>query len=286
MPELPEVEATRENLERWLAGRAIRAVRVLDRRILGGQGIEEVDRTARGARVRGVARRGKFLRIDLGRRGRLVLHLGMTGSVVARRKGEEDPPGTRVVIELAGGRRVVFADRRLLGRFQVLRGKVEERVARLGVEPLSREFTPEALAGLLARSRRPVKLLLMDQDRVAGLGNIMASESLFEARIHPARPADRLARDEVRRLHRAIRKTLRRTLRRARAPEVKLLEDGAENRFLVYDREGEPCPRCGGRIRRIVQGARSTYFCPRCQRAGGKSRPKRARRSWGSPGRR
>jgi formamidopyrimidine-DNA glycosylase len=118
----------------------------------------------------------------------------------------------------------------------VLAGKWAKRVERLGVEPLTRAFKPEALRSLLARSRLPVKPFLMDQDRVAGIGNIMASESLFEAKVHPARPANRVSEVEVRRLHAAIRKVLRRTLARARAPEVQLLEDGAENTFRVYGR--------------------------------------------------
>jgi len=267
MPELPDVEATRENLERWIAGRTVRALRVIDRRILKGDDPREVERAFRKAKVRGVSRRAKYLILDLGARGRAVIHLGMTGRIVLRGKGEEDPRGAKVVFDAGGGKRVVFADPRLFGRLGLLRGEIEERMAALGVEPLSREFTPALLGKLLERSPTPVKLFLMDQDRIAGIGNILATEALHLARIHPARPARSLSSGEVRRLHAAILKSIRETLEAARAPEVVPLDERPENPFRIYGREGERCPRCGGPIRRMRQGGRSTYFCPRCQPA-------------------
>src|SRR5262245_24122752 len=223
MPELPEVEATRENLERWLAGKTIREARVPDRLMARGQDPRRIEAALRGARVRGVARRAKYLIWDLGRHGRVFAHLGMTGKFVLREAGQEDPPAVRAAVHLAGGRRVLFSDFRRFGRFHLVDRKAESLLGKLGVEPLSPEFTPRALAALLRGSRLPIKLFLMDQARVAGLGNIHAGEALFLAGIHPRRPAGGLAAEEIRRLHRAIGRSLREGLAGARAPELSYL---------------------------------------------------------------
>lgn len=267
MPELPEVEIARENLERWLSGRAILEARVLDRRVLRGQRPAEVERTLRRARVGRVWRRGKYLIWELAERGKLLAHLGMSGKFVLRQDGALDPPAVCVALGLGEGRRLLYSDVRRLGRFQLLGAELRGKLASLGVEPLSPEFTPARLARLLEGVRRPIKPFLLDQRRIAGLGNIHAAEALFRAGIHPARPAKRLAKTEVRRLHRAVRATLEEALRLERGREVTYLEEsGAENLFLVYGREGEPCSRCRARVRRIVQAGRSSFYCPRCQR--------------------
>lgn len=266
MPELPEVEMARENLVRWLAGRRILSAHVLDRRMLRGQSARCVEDTLRGARVRELTRRGKHIIWDLGHRGRIASHFGMSGRVVRRDEAEPEPPGTRIVLRLTGGLKVAFVDRRRLGSFQIVDERVEAKLARLGVEPLGRAFTAKRLAALLYGARLPIKSFLMDQHRVAGLGNIYVAEALYRAGIHPKREAGRLCREEVDALHRAIRATLQETLRRDRSEEVPYLEEeDDENPFLVYGRSGEPCPGCRRSIRRIVQAGRSTYFCPGCQ---------------------
>jgi formamidopyrimidine-DNA glycosylase len=260
VPELPEVEVAREELSSWLRGKTISAARILDRRLVGGQGRRRVESVLGGARVRGIERRGKYLVFDLGPRGRAVAHLGMTGEFILGEKGGGDrDPARRAVLELPGGRRIIYRDPRRLGMLRLVEGVEARRLALLGVEPLSAAFTPAALARLLQGRRLAIKLFLMDQRWIAGLGNIQAAEALYLAGIHPARAARDLSAGEIAALHRSIRRTLRETLRANRRP-------GAPDPFRVYGREGEPCRRCRAALRRIPQADRSTYFCPRCQR--------------------
>jgi formamidopyrimidine-DNA glycosylase len=270
MPELPEVEIARENLESWLTGRTVSRARVHDARVLRGQSPATLTRALRGARVGPVRRRAKYLLADLpGRRRVMLVHLGMSGKMLLAPDGGELPRWSRVVLHVAGGDRVAFRDSRVFGRFQVYPTAAIARLPELtglGPEPLSPGFRSRHLARALRGSRTPIKVLLLDQRRVAGLGNIQSAESLFRAGLHPGRPADSLDEAEIHRLWKSIRASLRDSLREQRGPVIEYVEEpGAGNPFLVYGREGEPCPRCGGSIARIVQSARSTYFCPRCQ---------------------
>ena len=237
MPELPEVEITRENLQGWLAGRRIRRVEVPDPRTRRGQPEAAIRAGAEGRLVRAVRRRGKFLRLLLEGSGPALLsHLGMTGRWVRREPGEPDPPAARAILFEDRGPRAVFSDRRRFGHFSLALPADEERLTRLGPEPLGRAFTGRLLTGLLAASKRPVKNLLLDQDRVAGIGNIQAAESLWKARIHPARPAHSLSAAEAIRLHRAIRRTLRRSLREARGLEIVYVSEGRSGREAAAER--------------------------------------------------
>jgi formamidopyrimidine-DNA glycosylase len=213
-----------------------------------------------------VSRRGKYLLFDLGKIGKVAAHFGMTGKFVICDALEPIVPPVRVLMQLARGRQLAFVDPRRLGSFQLVDEHVERKLGRLGIEPLGREFSPKRLTKLLAAARLPIKSFLMDQHRIAGLGNIHAAEALFRARIRPTLVAGDLRADDVRALHRAIRSTLTETVRRERAEELHYLQEkNAGNTFLVYGRGGEPCPRCQHAIARIVQSGRSTYFCPQCQ---------------------
>lgn len=278
MPELPEVELARENLAGWLVGRRIRRLRAPDARIRRDQEEAEVRAAAEGRRVTAVRRRAKYLLFDFdgpaaGAAGPGLLgHLGMTGKWVRRRGAEPDPPAARAELGLSGGERVVFADRRRFGHFSLRRAEDDDRLARLGPEPLAPAFTARALAERLRGAPGPVKVVLMDQRRVAGLGNIQVSEALWRAGVHPARPAGSLEEAEVRRLHRAVRATLRRTIREARGIEIRYVSEGragnesARGRFSVYAHEGETCPKCRrSRICRRRLAGRSSFYCPRCQ---------------------
>ena len=267
MPELPEVEIARRNLERWLVGKRILSARVLDPLALRGQSPRQLMRVLRGATVRAVERRGKHLILNLGKRGKVTSHFGMSGKMILRDATEAVPRASRVVLDLARGRKLVFVDVRRLGAFQLVDPAVEKKLRSLGTEPLEAAFTPSRLAELLAGARLPIKLFLMDQRRIAGLGNIHAAEALFRARVLPKRVAASLSKSEVRAMHRGIRGTLNTTLRNDDADEVRYLHEAdSENRFLVYGRKGEPCPRCATKIERMVQGGRSTFYCPQCQR--------------------
>lgn len=273
MPELPEAEANRENLTTWLGGERLLEVAVPDPLTRRGQAESAIRAAAEGRVVAAVRRRGKFLRIEFERGGASLLsHLGMSGKWALRRPGDADPPAVRAALGIAGGRRILFSDKRRFGHFSVCLPTDEERLARLGPEPLGSAFTGKRLAALLRTSRRPVKSLLMDQDRIAGIGNIQAAEALWRAGIHPARNSAELGDREAAKLQRAIRWTLRRSIRSTRTPEILYLSDGEAGRqstsarFFVYGREGDACPRCRrGVIARIPIAGRSSFYCPRCQ---------------------
>jgi formamidopyrimidine-DNA glycosylase len=275
VPELPEVEIAARNLRAWTRGRTIveAAVSPKARYILRPSAPTAFARALAGARVGAIRRIGKHLLVSLEKDGApvgLLAHLGMTGKWL--RRGEADPPTrfSRARLRLDDGTVLHFEDMRLFGRLRVVPGaRFEEvpEVAALGRDPLEAGIDAAALAADLARSRQPVKVRIMDQRVLAGVGNIYASEALFRARIDPRRRSSTLSRAEVPRLAQAVLAAMREGIVRQESPEITYVEEGGENPFLVYAREGERCPRCKkGTIRRIVQAQRSTFFCPRCQR--------------------
>ena len=275
MPELPEVEIAARNLRRWAEGRLIEAAEAEPsaRRLFRPASPRAFAAALAGARVTGVDRKGKQLLLTLEAAGGwlgLISHLGMTGKWVRRAGGEPGPAHSRARLRLEDGAVLHYRDPRLFGRLRLVPGarfgEVPE-VAALGPDPLQDGVDPSRLRARLARIGRPVKVALLDQGLLAGVGNILASESLFRARIDPRRRARSLARAEVGRLARAVEASVRESIAREDSPEIAYVEEpGAENPFRVYAREGEPCPRCRrGRIRRTVQAQRSTYWCPRCQ---------------------
>jgi len=269
MPELPEVEAVVRTLRPLVRGRRIRRCEVLHVIAVRPQAATTLRRRLEGRRVEGVERHGKYLVLRLDD-GCAVLHFKLDGQLVwfdgHRVNGHID-----VALHFPHGT-LGFVDRRHFGRVLWFRAPEEvPGIRTLGSDPLSREFTLDYLRGLLGGSRRPMKLLLMDQTRIAGLGNIYASESLWRARISPRRLSHRVRPQETRRLHKAIVDVLRRALEccLGPAPDFRNPEwwfQGLERILGVYDREGKPCRRCGTRIRRIEQGGRSSYYCPSCQR--------------------
>lgn len=269
MPELPEVEAIARTLRPLVRGQTIRHCQVLHSIAVRPQSPAELRRGAEGQRIEGVERRGKYLLWRLGR-GCLLMHFKLDGQLIWF-----DKPETQghidVALQLNAGT-LGFVDRRHFGRVHWLVHPDESPGIRaLGVDPISPRFTPAQLQALLNAARRPVKLLLMDQTRIAGLGNIYSNEVLWHARLDPRRRADRLTSREARRLHKAIVNVLRRALKYCLHPAPNFRDpawwfQGLEKILRVYGREGEACRRCGGRIRRIEQGGRSSYFCPGCQR--------------------
>jgi len=274
VPELPEVEIAARNLRRWAAGRTVEGVEADPRagRVFRPGGPGALAAALAGARVAAVDRRGKHLLVSLASpRGPvgLLSHLGMTGKWVRREGG--DPPGhSRARLRLDDGATLHFVDPRLFGRLRLVPGARFEEVAELralGPDPLHDGIDPRRLAARLAATRRPVKVALLDQRILPGVGNIHASEALFLARVDPRRRADRLAPAEVRAVARGVLASFRRTIREEDGPEIVYVEEpGAPNPFRVYGREGERCSRCReAAIRRAVQAQRSTYWCPRCQ---------------------
>ncbi len=280
MPELPEVEHAARCLRAWALSGRILAVETDPRaeRIFRPGSGAALARALAGRRVASVRRLGKHLLLELAGGGPLGLlsHLGMTGKWVRRLPGEPPPSHVRASLVLEGGAVLHYRDPRLFGRLRVVPGARFELLPELGAlgpDPIAAGIDPVRLAALLGRTRRPVKVALLDQRILPGVGNIHASEACFRARIDPRRRADRLSPGEVARLARGVRATFDRALSALGAgEEIAYVEEGGENPFLVYARAGERCPRCRrAAIRRIVQAQRSTYFCPAC--AAGAARP-------------
>ena len=268
MPELPEVEAHRRNLERWLGGRTVRAIRAPSGRTFRRTRPSTVRRHLRGRRVREVLRRGKLLLVHLDGSVGLIAHLGMTGRFLRRPADAPRPPHTRATLVLDDGAAVHFVCPRTLGWLET--GPIERLTkaspwSRLGPDPLRDPFGPDVLGRALAGTRASVKSALMDQRRLAGLGNIQAAEALWRAGIDPRRPASDLSTEEIRALTAAIQASVDETLQ-ALSEEIVYLSAGGPNPFRVYGRADAPCPRCGQRIVRIVLSGRSTFLCPGCQR--------------------
>ena len=276
MPELPEVETVRRQLEPLLVGRRFERVQINDPRLVRPFEPVAVAAELEGERVAEVDRRGKYLifRFESGRV--LLVHLRMTGSFRHRRNGVgEDDPHRRAVVRLDDGSDVAYRDVRRFGTWLLVEPEeLEPYLAdRLGEEPLVAGFTPARLARRLAGRRAPIKAALLDQRTLAGLGNIYVDEALWGARLHPKRPAGELDANDVRRLHGAIRRVLetaieRRgsTLRDYSTPRGR--RGSMQRAFKVYGRTNEPCDRCGTPIEKTRTGGRGTWYCPHCQPRG------------------
>jgi formamidopyrimidine-DNA glycosylase len=276
VPELPEVEFAARLLRRHLRGRRIEAVRLdpRGRRLWRPDSGAALGRALTGARVEQVDRHGKQLLLTLSTgRGPLGVnaHLGMTGKWVAASGRAPVPPHARLTLRLDDGWRVHYLDPRMFGRLRLVPGArfaAVAELAALGPDPMASPIDLERLRARLRATRRPVKVALLDQSLLAGVGNIHASEACWRARLDPRRRGDTLSPAEVARLARAVRASLRFGLDGLDVPEIEYLEEGGKNPFHVYERAGARCrhPGCGGTIGRLVQAQRSTYRCPRCQR--------------------
>ncbi|HXY70421.1 MAG TPA: bifunctional DNA-formamidopyrimidine glycosylase/DNA-(apurinic or apyrimidinic site) lyase [Gemmatimonadales bacterium] len=273
MPELPEVETIARDVRPHLVGAAIRAVRVAKPDVLRGIGRRAFERSLTGRRFTAVARRAKHLVLVLDDGHRLVIQPRMTGSLLVTPASAAADRYVVILASLSTGRSLAYRDVRRLGAVHLLSAAQWARyTARIGPEPLERGFTAARLLGLLAGGRLAVKKALMDQRRLAGVGNIYANEALWGAGIDPSRAARTVTAAEARRLHRHLLAILRRSIRR-RGTTVRDYRTGTgergayQSRLAVYGRAGRPCRRCG---RRIVLthavDARATYFCPGCQR--------------------
>jgi len=282
MPELPEVEVLVRHLQPLLRRRTIRSVTVFRPKMTRPNSIAQLKRALLGCSFTDLQRRGKYLVFSL-RQGRspkpiqLLGHLGMTGRFYLRKQHLPMPRHTAVVLGL-GALDLIFEDTRVFGRLSLDLTALE----RLGPKPLSPGFNPAVFAVALHKSAQSVKVKLLDQTVVAGIGNIYASEALFLARIAPTLPARDLNLKQIQALTSAIRRVLRLAIRRGSTipldwegtgPRDGLFYYGrpdqtrtaGEERLRVYDRAGRPCPRCRTSIHRITQASRSTYFCPNCQ---------------------
>ena len=301
MPELPEVETVCRQLEPELEGRRIERLEVLDERWSRPIPPAELEAAVKGREIRGLGRRGKYLLLALDGDQTLVMHLRMTGNLVLV-EGEEklDPSEGRRLYEgerstsarhlrarflLDDGRELWFTDPRRFGEaFLIDDSGLAERFERLGIEPLSEQFTAEALGEIAVGRTAPLKSFLLDQSGIAGVGNIYADEALFRARLHPLSPAGSMKPEHHEALRAAVVAALEAGIDGGGA-SIDDYRDGRGERgtmqdeFLVHTREGEPCPSCDGPIARIVVSGRSTYYCPSCQVRLRRRRRRPARRS-------
>ena len=271
MPELPEVEHVVRALSPLVVGRRIIAAQLNLKRIAPGISRPGFARRLRNAIITSVGRRGKYILFQLESGHVLATHLRMTGKFVSLTTDESLPPYAHVIFYLDDERRLVFCDMRQFGRMRIFT-KLPKELQSLAPEPLTDDFTEEYFIKTLSRSRRPLKHLLLDQTRVLGLGNIYAVEALFLAGVTPMKPANKLSKPRARKLYQAIRDVLQEaidagsTLRIDHADGNGSYFETPERFWRVYEREGEPCVKCGTKIRRVVQGGRSTYYCPSCQK--------------------
>lgn len=267
MPELPEVDAVVRRL--WEAAAKARVHSVVVERA-GSVAPQRSDDfgVLVGKRLEKVWRRAKYIFLEFSGEVYVQVHLRMTGNLYVLPDWRLRPVGARVWWRLADGRVMIFEDPRALGRVHLVeRGQIAKLEAELGPEPLEEGFTVGVLRGILEGVKAPVKPALMDQRRLAGIGNIYASEALWWAKVHPAMPAREVPAGKVKALHAAIRKVLRHAVASAYAEYTQpgTVVDSESFGVEVYGREGEPCSRCRAAVERMVQGGRSTYYCPQCQ---------------------
>jgi formamidopyrimidine-DNA glycosylase len=266
MPELPEVEIARRSLQSWLKGHEVVRAQAEPVRIFRGAQRRDFERVK--GKLLKADRRGKYLLLQFSSGEGALCHLGMTGKFV-RRPGNVTEPYSRARWVLETGEVIHFRDPRMFGRIEPApNAKVPtlKAVVALGIDPLADGLTWQQLKAAVGKSKQPLKVALMDQSRIAGLGNIHAAEALFRARVHPARQPATLEDGEWKKLATAIHKSLSFALEAQVGDEIQYVEEpGTKNPFLIYGRVGVPCIRCKTKVQSMSQGGRTTHFCPRCQ---------------------
>lgn len=275
MPELPEVETiVREMREACLAGATVVCAEVFWPRSIAVPDSEDFCSQIVGQRIVQINRRGKFLVFSLSK-DTLLVHLRMTGKFLIGNETDEVTSHERVRLWLDDGRILRYEDQRKFGKWHLLESG-EDVLAKLGLEPLSPEFTVKALREMIMRSKMAIKPFLLNQKYVSGLGNIYVDEALWEAKIHPLQSVNSLQPNEIKALHQAIPKVLSKGIenmgtslgaQRANYFSVSGRRGGNQYRLNVFRRDGSPCPRCGNTILKIVVAQRGTHFCPHCQRS-------------------
>jgi formamidopyrimidine-DNA glycosylase len=273
MPELPEVEHAAASLRRWLSGDRIVSAEGDRTRLFRGSSREAFERELPGRTLERAQRFGKYVALELDGGLLLLSHLGMSGKWLRRAPDggtTAGPAHSRARLRLESGCVLHYDDTRLFGRLAVLRGASPRdipEIERLGPDPLRDGIDVDALRARAGESARPIKVLLMDQSVIAGLGNIQVTEALFRAGVHPARPSRSIAREEMAAIAAGIEASLAHALAAIGAGEIAYLSESSSvpNPFLVYGRAGEACPRCGGALEQRAIGGRTSAFCARCQ---------------------
>ena len=276
MPELPEVEHVTIALRGTVLGRTIESAALLRPRLAPDIKPAAFARRLAGATIDSITRRGKHILFELNNGNSLIVHLRMSGRFHLLTADDEDPKFSHAIFYFRDGQRLVFQDQRHFGLMKVVKTKElhsTKELSKLAPEPFSDDFSVEYLTGVLKRSNRIIKEFLLDQTKVCGVGNIYASETLFLSGISPRKRARSIRGKSIEKLHRNIRVILDEAidLTKTIVPDPVVIGEGVYGngslmRWRVYDREGKECPECSSPITRIRQGARSTYFCSKCQR--------------------
>ena len=276
MPELPEVEIVATSLNELIKSRKIENAALFRPKLFPSLTSSQFENEFRNVRIEEITRRGKFIKIRLENDNILLVHLRMSGRFQVLSNEHDDPKFTHAVFNLDDSTRLVFSDQRHFGYMNLVAASELEdlkEIKNIAPEPFSDEFDVDYLKRILKTSRRRVKEFILDQTKVCGLGNIYASEALYDARIHPLKPANEVSAIKARRLHGAIIEVLRRSIEHGSSLRIDPLNlesryygGDFEGEFSVYDREKQPCPRCDNPIKRIAHGGRSSYYCAKCQR--------------------
>jgi formamidopyrimidine-DNA glycosylase len=274
MPELPEVETIVRGLQRFIPGKTIRTVEVRHKKIAARHGVKAFQRLLAGQTFAGVERRGKFLHFQFKSGDGLVVHLRMTGKFIVHPKGAVPyHKHLRLVLRLAGGSALLYSDLRIFGSFHAYRaGEEVIEFLCVGRDPVREKIDADWFLGECRRRSIPIKVLLLDQKVIGGIGNIYACEALFRARLSPLLPARKLTRCQAERLLQNIRSLLLLAIRHngTSVSDFRDVDDrsgGFQRLLKVYGRAGEACPECGAAVKRVRQAQRSTFYCPRCQGA-------------------
>jgi formamidopyrimidine-DNA glycosylase len=279
MPELPEVETIKRKLTPNIIGKTISNIKIISSKNFVGNKKDVINR-----KIINVNRYGKVLVIELTNEKYLNIHFKLSGQILFAKDvnhaifkdiipfthGKKMPANTtRVIIEFSDGGGLFFNDLRKFGWIKVS----NKPLAPKGIDVLYKKFTPQLINSLTRKTRKPIKVLLMDQDLITGIGNIYANDSLFLAKIHPRRPSNSITEQEIKLLYNSIKKVINegiKDLGSSGADEAFILPDGSrgnhQRRFLVYQQEGKPCLNCKIKIERIKHNGRSSFFCPNCQK--------------------
>ena len=283
MPELPEVETIRKQLDKVLKGREVVEVEVLRKKSFRGKRKNLI-----GKKVEKIERRAKLLVMVFKGRERLLIHLKMTGQLVWVKRGKKRVVGghptvdwinelpskhTRVIIDFKNGEKLYFNDMRVFGWMKLMKENEWKKIEKeMPVDVVDKEFTVKYLKNVLKNSRRAVKMVIMDQKKMGGVGNIYANDGLYLANIRPDKKAEDLSDKEVLKLHKNLIRVMKEGIKMggATASDEKFVDvyglgGKYQEKFKIYDREGEKCQRCGEKVRKVKLGGRGTYFCPKCQ---------------------
>src|SRR3989344_3692230 len=275
MPELPEVETIKRDLNRELKGRKILKLKFYDWPKMLKPDPTSVAEAIEGKKIKGFDRRAKLLLMHLGDHGTTIaIHLKLSGQLFLRKQTDPKDRFTHVIVELDKGEELRFNDLRKFGFMKVVKdkGDLDKILAEFGPEPFTPEFTFDTFKKIVTKSTRAVKIVIMDQSKISGVGNIYADEALWRARIHPEKTAEKLTERQLRELYEAIIFVLKQGIDDRGTSVDQYLDIYAKQgqhvkNLKVFRLNGKPCPRCGTTIKKIRVGGRGTHFCPNCQKA-------------------